>query len=759
MRFYTNIDCFMKKIRHDYTKLKNWVIIIILKNYKAVMNRLLLKRSLTALTFVLALIVIEILLFVFLGWGIVPKHFFIDFAYIAIFATLIFMIPWHFLASVLASGIVLFSILISYTNIMLSENLNIVFSWDLMRRVSETQEVTTQIVVPLVPLVAFVVVFLIFMSGLLLISRIKVPSNKINKRFSRIILNTALSVFVASSLTLSTVQSKYMDRGLDSNLHILSDSYQQSTFQNPSLSLRRFGIFGYYIEDLFKNIFPRTSTVSNAVVEPSQSYNPKTDSVLWEIADDNNVIMIIAESFEWFAISPELTPTLYALANGYDLSDVGIRQFYDLEQDELGFTKLRRKDYSINTSGQGSFYNKNDINIFENLFSNQVGLKLENYFSKSFTDFAEAAAIGDLLNYNDFYAREYHHVLPSMLKDSGAVDTTSYLHTYAGDYYSRDTRMINYGFDNILFGNELPRIVDWERNLSRVVLDSKAVDYCLNFSDSGFDFITKNENFMSLIMTVTTHLAYEYSDKFDDNYRFLDSVDTLVDNDWTASSGRDVQTYLKSSDEAMNDQIRHYLAKAIDTEHMVALIVDNLIQKNIFDKTTLVFVADHNSHVNNISFNYKNMYYDNYSNLSAYVNHVPAFVYSTSITREVLVEAGYENGGKISKLTTVDDLTPTVLTMLGVQYDTNNYLGYPVLCNPGDSELGSGVYISSGYYTEKIYSLDGLIADFYVPGTTSGDIEKMSYDIVRHYNREKYINHLYSIKGLKSFGEYTSGLV
>ena len=28
--------------------------------------------------------------------------------------------------------------------------------------------------------------------------------------------------------------------------------------------------------------------------------------------------MIMMESFEWYAISPELTPTLYALAHGYD---------------------------------------------------------------------------------------------------------------------------------------------------------------------------------------------------------------------------------------------------------------------------------------------------------------------------------------------------------------------------------------------------------------------------------------------------------
>lgn len=707
------------------------------------MKRILVKRSLNALIFLVFSLVIEGFLFLQLGFGVFPEYFMLETGVLLLLSFVVFFIPWQWLSNIFTALLLVFLILISYTNIIIFKNLEVVFYWAQFAKISETKDVAS-IIVPVFPIIFFAIILVLSAVSMFFVSRIKIKKNESKRTLLRLLVSIICIIGITISTILPTIEILLFDRDLDEDLYVLGVKYQYETFENPTLCLKSFGIFTYYFGTLMKdsNKTIEETFLSQEVAEPDQAYNAKTDSVLWNLCKGNNLIMICAESFEWFAISPELTPTLYALANGFDLTDVGVRQFYDFSTDEDGFVSLERRDYSL--SDDSSKYIKNSVNIFENLNADVFGLKLNSYISKSFTDGAEAASIGDLLNYNLFGLNNYCNVLPNVLIDSGAVEITNYLHSYATDYYARSMRMPIYGFQNILFGDEISTIVDWERRLTNSVLDSKVLDYTINFDGRKLDFLPSDKTFFSMMMTVSTHGGYGgYSGKFANNYKFLSSIDTSADDGWTPASGIGPQSFLKTGDSNVDTNVINYLARSLDTEHMMAILIYSLMQKEILDKTTIVFFADHNSH-SELSYSYKKFYYENFSDSSPAVHNVPAFIYSTSIEREKLVESGYTGGGNVSKLSSVYDLTPTILTLLGIDFNTNYYIGYPVLCRKGETEVGLFVYESyDSYYTEKISSLNGIKVNFMLPGTTSLDISEMRRNVINFKNRKNYVHYLY----------------
>lgn len=661
-------------------------------------------------------------------------------------AFIIFFIPWQWLSNTLISLLLVFLVLISYTNIIIFENLQTVFYWAQFAKISETRAVADSIIVPVFPIIFFAIILILSAVSMFFVSRIKIQKTEAKRPLLRLLVSIICIIGITISSILPTIEILLFDRDLDEELYILGVRYQYENFENPLLSLKNFGVFTYYFGNLINptnNKLELNIDSSNVTITPAQAYNPKTDSVLWNLCKGNNLIMICAESFEWFAISPELTPTLYALANGFDLTEVGVRQFYDFGTDEEGFVSLSRKDYSL--SEDSSSYIKNSVDIFENIIPDVFGLKLNNYLSKSYTDGAEAASIGELINYNFFGINNFNNVLPNVLLDSGAVKATNYLHSFAKDFYDRSIRMPFYGFQNILFGDEISDIVDYDRVITNAVLDSKVLDYTISFDDRKLDFLPTDKTFFSMMMTVSTHGGFSsYSSKFSDNYKFLSSINTSIDDEWTPSLGNSPQTFLKTGDESIDSKVINYLARSLDTEHMMAILIDSLIQKEILDKTTIVFYADHNSHTE-LSYNFKSLYYENFNTASPMVHKVPAFIYSTSIRRSDLVDAGYSNGGSVSKLSSAYDLTPTVLTLLGINFNTNYYLGYPILCRSEGTELGLFVYdaYDMGSYTEKISSLNGIDIEFMLPGTTTLEIKQMPRNIINIRNRRNYIYYLY----------------
>ena len=103
-------------------------------------------------------------------------------------------------------------------------------------------------------------------------------------------------------------------------------------------ALKKFGTFGFYFQDLNTTFFSLNKNREERIQTAKDYLNSGEISSIGDytgISAGNNVIVIMAESFEWYGVSEELTPTLYslktenvAMTNYYSKSNTNISESF-----------------------------------------------------------------------------------------------------------------------------------------------------------------------------------------------------------------------------------------------------------------------------------------------------------------------------------------------------------------------------------------------------------------------------------------------
>lgn len=750
------------------------------------MKNLLLRKGITIGAYILATLAMECFLFVYLGFGFLPEYIFFDLCLLAFISAIIFVLPCNRFQNIFVCILVAIQMILCYVNICMYRFLNDIFTFELLSLVSETANVLTLDMLPIWPLVYYLLVLATFIVTIVLLKKIKVEKFK---HFSAIKFVTKIATLctLTISFALYSVGSMYWLKGDDKNTYF-SDKILYSTFSSNKQSLVKFGTLGFYFEEFFRQFYHVDDTAQYTQAElnaylSSPEYDPKSLDI-FGACEGQNVIMIMMESFEWYAISPELTPTLYALAHGYDFGakENGYENFnfYTFDKDANGeFSVLTRNDYV--KVGDEFIKVKEDgveVDLFDDTLFDTYGLTLVNYYSKSKTDYSEATSI--LGNYpygesftthsivyssNNIYSNiDYSFTLPSMLENSGAVDETSYMHSYLSTFYGRDTLIPQFGFDNTMFLDQMSEKIIRGNRLSHATLDSQVLDYYLNVSTTN-KYIPTDKSFFNFFTTVTTHGEYSENDIILANtnyYQFLDSVGFL------GQSSNENTTLLDFSAEH-ESEVRTYLASALDTEYMVSILVKYLMDNDLFDSTILCLFADHHSYYNQMDLFYKKYFFsDNEGEYSSpiywlrdveygaseedYLSSqdrfkVPAFIYSTKLTDDVV---GGDAGHQVTKLTCSFDLPVTIMTLLGVDYNPAFYLGYPVICHITNEDgtiedLGVPAYISytGGIFDLDIYTEEGKTIKFERAYVTAEDEALFQYKVNLYIEKWYKITALY----------------
>ena len=748
------------------------------------------KKIFTSGLFVLLAIAIEAYTFLKIGWGFFPKYPLFDIAIILAFSFVIFSIGKRWIANTLIGVFLGIEIVLSYINIIMKSTMNNTFTIKMLSLVGETVEVLTFDMILWLPFLFYGIIIAILITALVFIGKIRVDKLQ-QKKFRKHLTNLIVSAGLALSMLFYTVQGMFLKKG-----YLIGDDYLYESFFDGQQSLKKFGLVSFYFEDILRSIDVRKKSpkLSRADVEKylaSETYNP-TDSPLFGVANGNNVIVIMAESFEWYGISKELTPVLYALANGYDFGTAGERLYdiYDFEN-ECEDGTLMRKDYIYDEEYYCIGKSGGDVS-YDDTYDNTYGLTLINYYSKAKTDYSESSVI--LGNYpfnrsfvertsfggtNLFNDVDYCFTLPSMLKESGYINEgdTWYYHTYKSKFYGREDLMPMFGFDKTTFYEDIVKNenIEHEDRLSHAIRDSEFMRYY------GDEFVHLDEGnaqdtpWLTFFTTVTTHGEYStYNERLYKNYMFLDHAEyagkpeTSIMQYVQHNTTKEAKNFWKSVDGCVTT----YLAGCLDTEYMVARLIDKLIQTNQFDNTTIVFFADHNGYYNQLDLLYKPYFYDSdypeyssfridylmnevelptYDIYSSERYSVPAFIYATALDSAAcgteLDELNNEHKIQyIEKFTCAFDILPTIFTLCGIEYDPHYYMGYPVMCKMQIEdelvEVGTEIIIShtGGYFNNNIYSEDGTTAKYII------DKDKIKYfkeSCVRHLEKWYYITALY----------------
>lgn len=638
------------------------------------MKNYIIKKAIHSGAFFLIALIMEIFLFNYLGMGLLAKYWIIDLSAFLFVSILLFLLPLK-LQAIIAPFVMLIPALLSITNICLYASSTRLFEWYMIGLLGETVEVLGMAVFPFWPIIFYVVLFIGFIVlTILLFVRIKTRYYKsfIKQIYSIVCCTILVGIIILQIIFPSVIISRY-----DKESFFISDSYDYTTFYSPYISLNKFGIIGYYGTSFLRKLFPKLTPEIQLKTTDFNYENYTTE--IQGVAKDDNLIVICAESLDEYAISKELTPTLYALKNGINLSDIGISKFYNIYTDETtGLKSLHRKDFD---EIDGHFVT-NNTDIYDNLELNQCGFDLVNYKSFEATNTSETK----ILTGNNI---SYAQTISKLANSVGYI--SNYIHGNYDWFYSRGFSMkYNLEFKNSIFYDSMKDKINSTDDLNCFLLDYDLVNY-YTANENEFDF-TPDQKFFTFFMTISTHGGYYQNNILNDNYNFLDNISKHYENDNSI-----LDLYNSLTDIELKNTVRTYLAKVLDAEKSVALLVNNLYEENKLNNTIITFVADHNAYSNGIS-NFKKAYYEKYlkqeylGNSTLY--NVPCIIYSTKINNKSI--DNYAEKRIVNSLTNHFDILPTLLSLIDVDYIQEKCMGLSLF----SKSVMTGQYLK----TDIIYS-------------------------------------------------------
>ncbi len=289
------------------------------------------------------------------------------------------------------------------------------------------------------------------------------------------------------------------------------------------------------------------------------------------ISKGNNLIMILAESLEWYPL------TLYP-------QDITKQLYPNLSQ------------------------------LLEE------SIHCDNFYSREKTDTAEALTLvganptGKYVH-NDFGENAYPYSLPNMFRRQAVSEGDEDVrirsfHQNDGSFYNRTVAHKSFGFEELVDISKMqPCGVEntWNSKLRERNLDSMTM-HCMK--DEMFP---TDRRFFTYWITFSTHGFYKKRENLSEYYKKFDELGVFKEGD-------KYQNYLRT-----------YAAAVADLDKAIGIMMDDLRQKNLLSSTTILMVADHNTYYNGLS-NYVKKIKTQYNST---LYRVPMMIYDQKLSAKM----------------------------------------------------------------------------------------------------------------------------
>lgn len=446
----------------------------------------------------------------------------------------------------------------------------------------------------------------------------------IDKRFDYNFKIVQKSLFILSIILVVDVlsigyYSSVLSTKLQSKLQTVSNEVLFLTANNPTVTIDQFGTLGFCFLDIKSMLFPVTITeeyiVANTDKGEVNEYSREIDDEAWElliseekdtdinsinkymisrdITDKNemtgifegkNLIIIMMESVNDIFINPDYYPNFYKLVTEgwYFENNYSPRNACATMNNEFsGMTSL----YSIYNTCTASKYKSNKYfdSVF-NLFNDQE------YVTFSAHNYTQA-----------YYPRKTIHT-----------------NMGSGEYYGVEKLGIKYSNSYVNWSND----DDFMKSYLKI-LDKK---------------VSKGDNFMTWLTTVSSHQPYSSSSTQGDKYYNL-----------TKGTG-------------YPSDIRRYMSKLKILDNGLGVLLEGLKTRGILDDTVIVLYGDHYPYAISKSHLNKVLDYNTSEDLNA--ERVPLVIYNSEVEPQT-----------ISQYTSYINLLPTLANLFNLDYDPRLYMG------------------------------------------------------------------------------------
>lgn len=540
-------------------------------------------RIIIPFAFILCSIIFEVVNFLYLGFLnsvgkrlAFPNYFIIDLAIIFMLAGAIYLIKSKKLGVVIFCILLALQAILNVVNATLFSVFGDILSLDLLRLGKEAQTAFSFDLLDWGGLIINLLLYITFMTGAIIFTKRNKKVYHV-KNFSSPILALAIFMLIESfSFTFMEVQiNSLSDSGSTQSQIEASDKYLWDNFQFKIDAYKKFGHFGFYTKEVINMFAEETLTK-----EEKEEYVAYIDDGY--VAGDenaplynNNLVVILLESTDLFAIDPIYTPTLWNMMQGNNTS--------------LYFS---------------NFHARNRTN-------NSEGIALIGSMPKT-RSLKSAAQKGYNFNYS----------LPKLFKGNDKNAVATYVHANAKSYYGRDVthNIDKIGFDRLLNvedykGEEsLKRWGDWIPDLQVV----KA------FTE---EMLPKDKRFLTFFSTMSTHGPHTFEKKyFEEEYKYYDEHFKEYE-EWFKTTD-----FVFPQDEITLQKLRNFKVGTIDLDKTISYLIDEINSRGLRENTSILMFADHNLYYHDMCYKIKGVDKDDYSN--SYINNIPAFFYSPKYVKE-----------------------------------------------------------------------------------------------------------------------------
>lgn len=635
------------------------------------------------LTFLGTSIFLEITNFLWLGIGFLPKYFILDLSILLIACGIISLYP-NFLAQKINCAVILFlQVIVNIVNVTLYNVFGSFLTINMLSLGAEAATAFSFEFLDVFNILFNLAIFAGYITAIVFITK-KVKKEITLKKVSKYIIFLAMFLvceyvgFLGYGLSVNSFETS-------SNKLVGNDHYLYTSLYLSTEAFRKFGTYGYYSKQVLNVMFDPyllddTAEIDNAVSVLKSGEDFYENNTYSGILENYNVVNILLESYDSFSVNPIFTPTMWQLAT----------------------------QTGVNCS---NFFGKNKTNVSEGI-ANLGSMPRE-------------TSLQTFSNTMDIYAP---YSLPNQIKadakSKNQTVVTSYVHSYQRDFYGRSTTHPMIGFDQFyciedVYGSNVTPTID-DRVLE-VEFAQKTMDYILP---------TNVDRFYTAYSTMTTHGGYElHLDKFSEHEQFVEQNYELY-KIWLEANG-----YTVPDNDYIESLFKVYLARTIDMDNAVKLILEEMEERGLADNTLIVLYGDHCPYYNDLSATIKGYSKDEYYNSRN--NNIPLILYAKD-----LPAGTYEN------FCSHYSIYPTICDLLGLPYNSQFIQGRSIFAN--ESEIPN-MFVSfmAGIYNKYFYT-ENLVNVTYCDTVTNPndvnieDVNKFLTDAENFFIKQEMVEKVYT---------------
>lgn len=424
--------------------------------------------------------------------------------------------------------------------------------------------------------------------------------------------------------------------------HSTESRYETMIYNEQDSVYSSMGIIGNVVNEFAKGlIFTEKETYEDKTIENYLYQTITENSDQFGAAAGHNVVMILAESLEWypFIISDEFP-------NQFKLSEEEIEEIYP------NLTRL---------------YNES--------------VKVTNFHSREKTDISETFSIlgsyptGAYVDY-DYETNTLPQTVPNLLRmlEDENIQTRSFHNGYKS-FYNREKTHTIFGFEKLMDSYDMYDLSD------ELVRNGKEEDTTMH------DYLSQGErNLDSEMIYTCKDIMFPTSTRF---YTYITTITThgmYYERDNLSEYREKLLTYCQPETEDQ-ETLFNYMTTVMELDKAIGVMFDELEKRNLLDNTAIVLFGDHNTYYQQLSNTVKGI--EGYETDRYYTDlyKVPLMIYDKNLEPET-----------IDKFTCTADIVPTVLDILGIRTYEHMYYGNSVF-NDKESVLYSrayGIFVGDG---------------------------------------------------------------